>query len=802
MTPNEKTAPRANGGAASSSALTGSDTNQQGKDTGTVGDPLAALTVGEARDLAAMYANAGIPVFPIGLSANPSGGIDKKPLTRHGFKNATTDTRIVDKMFDRANPKQGQMVGVGIHPGPAGYVIIDVDTKNGATGFEDLKRLSDELGALPENTMRVDTASGGWHYWLKRPPGVTHIDNRKLAPGLDIRADAGYVVAPGVKTPWGEWKRDQTTARATATPVMPANWAGAIILTQDDNTRSPIPDVLTPGNRHDKLMRLASSMRGHGANSDEIYGALTVMNDQRCNPPKPDKDIRALADDIANRYDPNPEPTVKPAETPLLPFETLSEMIRRVEAAGERKYLIRGVWPADAYGVHGAEMKAQKTWNGLDLAVSVASGTPWLNHFPIDTPGPVIVFIGEGGAGSIVRRINAICANRDLKPEDLPITICARAPKIRDAGHMQAFTDKVEELKPRLVIIDPFYLSAAGGKTGDVYAMGELLERPQHICETHGTALMVITHYNRNKSQTGVTSRITGAGPAEWGRILIGADVKSRTTDPETKQTTVVTALDVIGGEVPDLEWRIKRQIVADDPDVLSSPLHYSVEVIEADGYTDGDDDMPPARRKLLEAVHAVGTDGATGRELVDWIADKYGHGLYRTTVSAHLNALAEIGEIDSITEPGRSTIWFPKGVSSGVATTGRRHPTTGDTGGVSSPSSSPRGRRHPDTPKQGVAYTRQFTGHKRAAPGSVRRMSPGDRLLFIDVGGTSKRTHIAVLDVWNYPQVWYLVCKHTNLRWFQTTDHQAVTNNPTKKLCVVCDHRTRHIEPELVRPR
>ena len=76
------------------------------------------------------------------------------------------------------------------------------------------------------------------------------------------------------------------------------------------------------------------------------------------------------------------------------------------------------------------------------------------------------------------------------------------------------------------------------------------------------------------------------------------------------------------------------------------------------------------------------------------------------------------------------------------------------------------------------------------------------DQLLCIDVGGTSRRTHIAVLDVWNYPRVWYLVCKHTNLRWFLTTDHEAVTNNPTKQLCVVCDHRTRHIEPELVRPR
>ncbi len=666
--------------------------------------PLEGMTSGEARDLAAWYVNAGVPVFPLRLSWNDEkGSIDKEPATLHGFKNASTNPQTVDKMFRNVRLSDGQAIGVGVHPGPAGYMILDIDIKGGGTGVEDMKRLSAELGELPAETTRVDTASGGWHHWLKRPPGVDHIGNANLAPGVEIRCDSGYVVAPGTKTPWGEWKRDKTTSLTSATPTLPPRWASRLNGLNADGNRDPIPDEITPGNRHDSLVRVAGAMRRQGANVDEIYAALKVINDTRCKPPKPDKDIRAIAEDVADRYTPNPDPTPKlekPVDAPLLPFETLGEMIRRVKAAGERRYLIRGIWPADAYGVHAAEMKAQKTWNGLDLGVSVASGTPWLNHFPIDTPGSVIVFIGEGGAGSIVRRINAICASRDLKPETLPITICARAPKIRDAGHMQAFTDKVEELKPALVIIDPLYLSAAGGKTTDVYAMGELLERPQHICETHGTALMVIAHYNRNKSQTGAASRITGAGPAEWGRVLIGADVKSRTTNPETKQTTVITALDVMGGEVPDLEWRIKRQIVADDPDDLSSPLQYSVEVIEADDY-DVEDDLPPARRKLVEAVHAVGTNGASSRELVDWVADKYGHGLRRPTVSTELNAAQKDGLVDSYAEKGKPTIWFPPGVSAGVMLTPPGHPLTGDPGGVSSASAA-LGLTHTTTPQNG----------------------------------------------------------------------------------------------------
>ena len=44
-----------------------------------------------------------------------------------------------------------------------------------------------------------------------------------------------------------------------------------------------------------------------------------------------------------------------------------------------------------------------KTWAALDLAVSVATGRPWLDHFACPSPGPVLVFLGEGGERATVR---------------------------------------------------------------------------------------------------------------------------------------------------------------------------------------------------------------------------------------------------------------------------------------------------------------------------------------------------------------------------------------------------------------
>jgi hypothetical protein len=407
-----------------------------------------------------------------------------------------------------------------------------------------------------------------------------------------------------------------------------------------------------------------------GCPTEEILEPLGMTLADLC----ADDDTDDLGQEVSSRTgDETPE------TRSALEFTTLADLCARVDAAGPRQWLIRGIWPGGAYGVHAADMKAQKTWNALDLAVSTASGTDWLNTYPIDDPGPVVIFAGEGGEASIVRRIRAICASRDLTAENLPITICTRAPHLGDAVHMLAFADHLEAIRPRLVLLDPLYLSMGGADGKDLYGMGRLLERPQILCDQLGASLVVVTHFNRSQ-RTG-PQRITGAGPAEWGRVIVGAEVKSRHTDPATKATTVITQLDVIGSEVPDQTFRVKRVIVADDPDDLDSPLTYSVDV--GDGDSADEPDMPPARWKLLQAVKAAGKP-TSWSELVDWIAATRGHGLKRQTASTELNALLKDGLVDRIEQPGHETLWTVRaeGVS-GVMTTPTRHPTTGASEGV-----------------------------------------------------------------------------------------------------------------------
>jgi len=315
----------------------------------------------------------------------------------------------------------------------------------------------------------------------------------------------------------------------------------------------------------------------------------------------------------------------------------------------------------------------------------VASGTPWLGALPVDNSGPVLVFAGEGGEEAIVRRIRAICAGRDLSAEDLPITICTRAPHLGDLAHLHLMRQQLEGQQPRLVVLDPLYLAAGGANGKDIYEMGRLLERPQHLCGDVGAALFVVTHYNRREGRG--PQRFTGAGPAEWGRVLIGAAVISRHTDRDTRATTVLTELDAIGGENPDLTFRLRRHIRADDPDDLGSPLHYDVSVLsgsEIEEQGESGPEIPPAGRKLLEALRALARP-ATGRELVDWIADKHGHGLKRETVSRHLNTLMKDGAVDCLDPAAREKQWLLPDHVTGVTVTRDGHADADHVTGVTS---------------------------------------------------------------------------------------------------------------------
>lgn len=147
---------------------------------------------------AADFAGRGWPVVPLhhpltsGCSCRrpDCGSVAKHPRIKGGLNAASTDTQKVAQWWARW-PRSN----IGIRTGtPSGLVVVDVDPAHG--GLDSLQRLQRRNGKLPD-TLQVVTGSRGAHLYFQHPGGQVRNDaGRRLGPGLDVRGDGGYIVAP------------------------------------------------------------------------------------------------------------------------------------------------------------------------------------------------------------------------------------------------------------------------------------------------------------------------------------------------------------------------------------------------------------------------------------------------------------------------------------------------------------------------------------------------------------------------------------------------------------------------------
>jgi Bifunctional DNA primase/polymerase, N-terminal len=109
------------------------------------------------------------------------------PLMPHGLKEGSTDQARIRQWWT-----QQPDANVGIVTGAAsGIFVFDVDPRHG--GDEHLAELEREHHPLPRTT-EAATGGGGRHLFFAHPGG--RVPSRTIVPGVDVKGDGGYVVAP------------------------------------------------------------------------------------------------------------------------------------------------------------------------------------------------------------------------------------------------------------------------------------------------------------------------------------------------------------------------------------------------------------------------------------------------------------------------------------------------------------------------------------------------------------------------------------------------------------------------------
>lgn len=244
------------------------------------------------------YAEKGWPVLPLHSPVEGTcscgkpdcGSVGKHPRTKHGLKDGTTDSRRIREWW-----RHWPDANVGIVTGAkSGFFVLDIDTG----GEESLKELEKQHGPLPD-TVEASTGGGGRHILLKHPGGI--VKNRaKIAPGLDVRGDGGYIVAPESLHSSGkryEWAKSPSEADLAPCP----GWLFKMIQKPSGRKKAGFKsdgrlahlkalEGVPEGMRNDTVYRCAWSLRAKGLAIEETK-VLALKAGEKCDPPLSEDEV-------------------------------------------------------------------------------------------------------------------------------------------------------------------------------------------------------------------------------------------------------------------------------------------------------------------------------------------------------------------------------------------------------------------------------------------------------------------------------------------------------------------------------
>lgn len=340
------------------------------------------------------------------------------------------------------------------------------------------------------------------------------------------------------------------------------------------------------------------------------------------------------------------------------------------------KYLIQGVLTEGACGFIAGEPKCYKSWVGLDMALSVATGADFLGQFRVQNPGPVLYIQEEDPAPTLKSRSAKIWVNKStdkfelvhtpdeaglywLPPEqdevfDPDINAYIQEGLVVSSPAWQIWLDEtlaagMDGEPYRLMIIDTLMMTAGDVDENRAQEMTTKIFKPlKTLSRKHNVALMVIHHMGKaDKSRPGQRMLGSVANHA-WGEdsiylsrsgmTAVRMDLESKTVPAATFR---LTELDNVGWTPHVQPWRAEE----DQP----TP--------EAEAANGRQPRRRPVRKKntpdpVIEHLAQAGPQGLTTSQLADIME------VNRSTVHKRMTRLLDSEQIDRKLLAGGSNSW------------------------------------------------------------------------------------------------------------------------------------------------
>ena len=450
------------------------------------------------------YADMGLAVFPL----MPR---DKRPATENGCKAATTNKQQITEWWDRYPDCN---IGIATGSVSGGLVVIDLDEdeEKDKHGYEVLKEWQREHGELPE-TWRSITGRGGYH-WLYKD-NATNKTRAGLYDGIDIRAEGGYIVAPPSVHPNGriyEWEQGPGDCEIAQADSAVINFLMGTVPEGWDKQGFQMQETIPEGQRTSAMIALIGCQKAKGLSNEAIMAAVRAENENRCQPPLTDEELKKTVFPALKRgWDATNPYTAVYDKGKFRKQKNHSLEMVTMDSAEEKNpdWLVTDYIPRYQITSLAGDGGSGKTTVWCALAAAISSGTrPFLLDglvpfkFSKCDPEKVMFFSAEDSFEyTLKRRLR----KNGAKLENI-FSIDIADDRFQDIKFNSPFLGQLlEKYLPALCIFDPIQAFVPPDiRMGDRNAMRNCLSPLIGYGEKYGTSFLIVEHANK---QSGVWGR-------------------------------------------------------------------------------------------------------------------------------------------------------------------------------------------------------------------------------------------------------------------------------------------------------
>ncbi|MFQ5559985.1 MAG: AAA family ATPase [Nitrospinota bacterium] len=178
-------------------------------------------------------------------------------------------------------------------------------------------------------------------------------------------------------------------------------------------------------------------------------------------------------------------------------FKVLSS-ISLLQQSAEPVWLINKLWSHLGVGIIAGAPKSCKSWLALDMAISVASGTPCMKIFPIASAGRVLLYMAEDSLSTLHQRLYSLSCCKSLNFKNLNIGILnPDSLRLDHLEDQQCLANTIEKEKPVLIILDPF-IRMHGIDENSSGEVSKILGYLRNLQRQYKTAICIVHHARKN----------------------------------------------------------------------------------------------------------------------------------------------------------------------------------------------------------------------------------------------------------------------------------------------------------------